>query len=149
VNVLAQRMEAIFADGQVDAAEQAELLRMLTRISAARPMPFSARREAVPLPLTLPEPPVDFAGRAFCMAGSFIYGPRTRCEQEVKLRGGRCVPDPSAPADFLVIGTLSHADWQRSPEAEKIQNALDLRNRGLHVAVVSEEHWATALDKAS
>ena len=145
VNVLTKRLEAIFADGQVDAEEQAELLRLLTRISAARPPPFMARRDAVPLPLTLPEPPVHFAHRAFCLAGSFIYGNRARCEEEVQAKGGRCVEDPSAPADYLVIGTLSNADWQRSPEAGKIQRALDLRVQGFAVAVVSEEHWVGAL----
>jgi hypothetical protein len=149
VNVLVKRLEAIFADGQVDADEQAELLRLLTRISAARPLPFLARREAVPLPLTLPEPPVELAGRSFCLAGSFIYGNRTRCEQDAQAKGGLCVADPGAPADYLVIGTLSHADWQRSPEAEKIQRALRMRVQGMPLAVVSEEHWVSALETAN
>jgi hypothetical protein len=146
VNVLTRRLEAIFADGQVDACEQAELLRMLTRITAARPMPFIARREAVPLPLTLPEPPVSISQRAFCLAGGFIYGSRQRCEEEIANRGGRVVAEPSAPADFLVIGTLSNADWQKSPEAGKIQRALDLRTQGFQVSIVSEEYWVSSLE---
>jgi hypothetical protein len=143
--VLSQRLEAIFADGQVDPEEQAELLRLLTRISAARPMPFAARREAVALPLTLPEPPVTIGGNAFSLAGSFIYGNRQRCQEEIVSHEGRCVEDLTSPADFLVIGTLSHADWHRSPEAPKIQRALDLRQQGFSVTVISEEHWVNAL----
>jgi hypothetical protein len=158
VNVLTKRLEAIFADGQVDAEEQAELLRLLTRITAARPLPFAARRDAVPLPLTLPEPPLTIGGRAFCLAGAFIYGNRARCEDEILNRGGRVVPDAgatpdtraqadtSAQANYLVIGTLSHGDWHKSPEAGKIQRALDLRTQGFRVAVISEEHWVSGLE---
>jgi len=145
-NVLTKRLEAIFTDGQVDAGDQAELLRLLTRITAARPLPFAARRGAVPLPLTFPEPSVAISGQAFCLAGAFIYGNRTRCEEEIANRGGRTVADPSAPADYLVIGTLSHADWQLSPEAGKIQQALDLRMQGFQVAVITEEHWVSGLE---
>ncbi|HEX7926647.1 MAG TPA: hypothetical protein VF678_03585 [bacterium] len=146
VNVLTRRLEAIFADGQVDAEEQAELLRMLTRISAAKPMPFAARRDAVPLPITLPEPKVTIAGRAFCLAGAFIYGTRARCEEEILMRGGRVVAEPNAPADYVVLGTLSHADWQKSPDVAKLQSVLELQAQGLHMTVITEEHWADALD---
>ncbi len=58
-------------------------------------------------------------------------------------RRGR--PATRAPADYLAIGTPSHADWQHSPEAGKIQRARDLRGQGFAVAVVSEEHWVGAL----
>jgi len=144
-DVLSRRLEQVFADGKVDAEEQADLLVLLTKISAAQPPVNEARAEAEPLPISLPEGPVQIANKHFCLTGRFVYGPHSQCRGAIERRGGCVDANPGPETNFLVIGGLSLADWRRTPDGRKVLRAQELQKDGQPLRIVSEENWCMAL----
>ncbi len=144
-DVISKRLEQVFEDGRVDEQEQKDLLVLLTKISSAQPAVNEAGATAVPLPVTMPEPQVEFGGKHFCLTGKFVHGPHARCKEAIVRRGGKVDISPSQHTDFLVIGGLSLSDWKESPDARKVHKAQELGQQGHRVSIVSEENWSIAL----
>ncbi len=58
------------------------------------------------------------------------------------------VPTDSAPTlatRYLVIGVFASHDWYNTNYGRKIERAVELRNSGSGVAIISEEHWKSFL----
>ncbi|HUJ73698.1 MAG TPA: hypothetical protein VL359_02525, partial [bacterium] len=146
-DVLSRRLADVFADGKVDEQEQADLLELLTKITADQPRISQAQALAVPLPLDVPEPAVEFGKRRFCLAGKFLYGPPAKCRQAVTQRGGSVQVRPSAHTDYVVIGALNSADWNACADADKIRSALRFKQHGQPLYIISEEHWNASLEQ--
>lgn len=92
-----------------------------------------------------PPPKVVFEGRKFCLTGKFSHGSRSRCEDEVRSRGGACQSSPTKTTDYLVIGSYAEGAWIQSAFGRKIEKAVELRADGLPVRIISEAHWHTGL----
>ena len=145
-NVIAVRLERVFADGFVDNDERAELTELLTDVTGARGPATEALQCGATLPLDRPAPVLEFAGRTFLFTGRFAYGPRSICEEAIRERGGTCADSMTARIHYVVIGTLGSRDWAHSSFGRKIQKAVDYRDRKrLPIAIVSEDHWADAI----
>ena len=142
-NMLARRLESIVRDGRVDARERRHLEAVLGQL-AQNPgwMGFSL---ATDLPVDRPEAPVTFPARTFVFAGEMAYGPQRACEREVVELGGSCEHTVSRRTDYLVIGSLSASDWAQEGFGAQVDEVVQLRARGVRIAIVSEEHWANAL----
>jgi NAD-dependent DNA ligase len=144
-NVLARRLERIFADGRLEGDERDRLSAMLGLIvdnpnGLVRGFPL-----ATDLPLTRPEPDVEFQGRTFVFAGDMAYGPTHQCEREVEELGGSCERGVSRRTDYLVIGALAAAEWSQAAFGALVDQVVEYRERGVPIAVITEEHWAAAL----
>jgi len=144
-DVISKRLEQVFEDGRVDEQEQKDLLVLLTKISSSQPAVHEAGATAVPLPVTMPEPLVELAGKHFCLAGRFVYGPHSRCKEAIVRRGGKVDASPGPHTDFLVIGGLSLSDWKDQPDARKVHKAQELQQQNPRLRIVSEENWSLAL----
>lgn len=88
-DVISKRLEQVFEDGRVDEQEQEDLLVLLRMITSEEPPVNEATAKAVPLPLTMPEPQVQFLGKHFCLTGRFVHGPHSYCKQAITRRGER------------------------------------------------------------
>ena len=144
-NILARRLERIFADGRLESRERARLSSMLSQLAEnpsglARGFPL-----ATDLPLTRPEPGVTFEGQTFVFAGPMAYGPTHQCEREVTELGGTCERGINRRTDYVVIGALAAGDWAQSEFGALVDEVVQYRARGVPIAVVTEEHWAAAL----
>lgn len=73
------------------------------------------------------------------------YGPRKHCEALVVERGGLIGGSVSKKVNFLVIGSIGNDQWLHSSYGLKIKKAVELRDTGVPIAIVSEEHWQQAL----
>lgn len=142
-NMLARRLENIVRDGRVDARERAHLEAVLGQL-AENPgwMGFTL---ATDLPVDRPEPPVVFESRTFVFAGEMAYGPRRACEREIVDLGGTCERTVSRRTDYLVLGSLSASEWTQEGFGAQVDEVVQLRARGVRIAIISEEHWASAL----
>ncbi|MFH1725140.1 MAG: hypothetical protein ABII00_11045 [Elusimicrobiota bacterium] len=148
-NVLADRLERIFADGRVDDDELTELRDLLTSITGQERDEPVAEHKATRLPVDDPAPPVEFPGRLFCLTGQFVYGSRKACEDAIVKRDGQCQGNPTSETNYLVIGTLCSHDWARSVYGRKIEKVVRGRqNEEYTAAIVSEEHWTRHLSRA-
>lgn len=137
-NILFARLEEFLADGVLDEAEEQELLGLMMDISGIH---ASEGKTAASLPLCDPQPDLDFEGKRFVLTGRFACGTRKECENVVSDVGGEAVKTVSGKIDYLVIGTLVSDQWIHESYGRKIEKAVELRESGKGVSIVSEEHW--------
>lgn len=146
-----RRVERIFADGVCDAEERAELqavMEALCGYSDAQPAVPTAAPLSTSLPLCNPQPhPFFFDGKQFVVTGKFAYGARSAVFEAIEARGG--IPTDAAPVrttDYLVIGVFASRDWVNTSHGRKIEKAVQLRDKGTGIRIVSEAHWKQFLD---
>jgi NAD-dependent DNA ligase len=136
---LYQRINAMLADGVADPDECRELLETLNSFSN-RDFELGEVLKATTLPLCRPAPTLTFQDRRYCFTGTFNFGQRRECEAAVAQRGGEC-GSLTRSTDVLVIGVYATESWKHSSFGTKIIKAVDLRESGAPIAIVSEEHW--------
>ncbi len=143
VRTLYWRVNDVLADGILDSDEAADLLATLNAFSN-RELELGEVLKATTLPLCAPPPELDFSGRRFCFTGTFNYGGRRECEAAVVERGATA-GSLTQKTDVLVIGVYATESWKHSSFGNKIIKAVEMRDDGLPIAIVSEEHWTTFL----
>jgi NAD-dependent DNA ligase len=140
-----QRIERIFADGVCDAEERAELKDVMEALCgfSQEPPLLMAENLSTSLPLCMPQPhPLLFANQQFVVTGKFAYGARTAVFDAITALGG--LPTDSAPTkttNYVVIGVFASRDWINTSHGRKIEKAVQLREKGTGINIVSEEHW--------
>jgi NAD-dependent DNA ligase len=145
-NVLHERLARILADGKIDEDEERELLEVLAQVTGG-PVEESLAKMSTSLPFCRPVPRIDFEDRVFCLTGQFCYGPRRFCQDAITQRGGIIATSPSRKIHFLVVGLIGSSEWLHSTHGRKIEKAVELREEGTPVHIVSEEHWVKALTR--
>ena len=141
INLLYRRLHGMLIDNCLDPEESRELLQLLqqfTGIQAQTVKPFTA---GTTLPLCDPTPDLTWDGALYLFTGTMAFVPRRVCEQEVTARGGRIAPSVSKKLNFLVIGTIGNEQWLHSSYGLKIKRAVELRDQGAPLHIISEEHW--------
>jgi NAD-dependent DNA ligase len=136
---LYSRINAVLADGVVDADEKALLLETLNSFSG-RDFELGELLKSSSLPLCDPPPTLTFDERTYCFTGTFLYGQRKDCERAVTERGGRC-GGLTRNTEILVVGAYATDSWKHSSFGNKILQASAWRDEGRPIAIVSEEHW--------
>lgn len=144
-NILYQRIEAMLEDNVLDVDEQKELLETLMDLTGEPSIHESVSSMSTALPLSTPDPEIDFDGRIFCLTGKFVTRTRKKCESIVLERNGSLKKSPTRDTDFVVIGLVGSSDWIHSTHGRKIEKAVELQGQGNTIAIVSEEHWVQFL----
>lgn len=145
VNILYQRLANMLSDGILDENESVELLEILHQFAG---LPVGAPQRATAassLPLNNPAPELDWLDRVFLFTGVMAYGPRKDCESLVIERGGVIGNSVSKKVHFLVVGSVGNEQWLHSSYGTKIKKAVELRNSGVPIAIISETHWQQVL----
>ncbi len=139
IRTLAARVNAVLADGLLDAEEARDLLETLNAFSN-RDFELGEVLKATTLPVCDPAPAMSFEGRHFCFTGTFNYGRRPQCEAAVIDRGGSA-GSLTTRTDVLVIGLYATESWKHSSFGTKILKAAGWRDEGHPIAIVTEAHW--------
>ena len=142
-NVLYTRLRGMLSDGMLDDQEQGDLLGLV--MSIARPRDDSGVLAPTALPLDAPAPRVTFPSRTFCFTGVFDFGPRALCQSAVVERGGASLPGVSRKLNYLVIGNVGSEVWRHTSFGGKIVKAVEYRDSGVPLAIISESHWVAHL----
>jgi NAD-dependent DNA ligase len=147
INLLYQRISLMLQDGVLDAEESAELLDTLRGFTGIRPsapesQPFTSSST---LPLNQPEPDIIPDGKVFVFTGVMAFGPRKECERLIRERGGAISAGVSKKVDYLVVGSIGNEQWRHSSYGTKIIRAVELRESGVPIAIVSEDQWQRVL----
>ncbi len=140
IRVLYQRVGQVLADGIVDDDEKSELLDTLNQF-VNRDFELGETLKATSLPLCRPAPKLEFAGKRYCFTGTFNFGQRKECERAVAERGAEAT-SLTQKTDYLVIGVYATDSWKHSSFGNKILKAVDMRESGVPISIVAEEHWA-------
>ncbi|MEW6612735.1 MAG: BRCT domain-containing protein [Pseudomonadota bacterium] len=141
-SVLYDRLRSMLADGRLDADEERDLLGLVLRIA----QPERSDGTAVSaLPTDDPAPTIIFENRNFCFTGVFDFGSRAECQAAVASRGGNNLTGVTRKLHYLVIGAVGSEFWKHSTFGTKIAKAVDYRQSGVPLAIVSEHHWVAHL----
>lgn len=141
-SVLYDRLRNMLADDVLDNDEQGELLGLV--MSIVKP-PIEGARSSTTLPLTAPAPAVQILGKTFCFTGVFDFGSRTECHAATEAQGGIPAKGITKKLDYLVIGNVGSDCWLHSSFGTKIIKAVEYRDAGAPLVIISENHWAEHL----
>jgi NAD-dependent DNA ligase len=79
-------------------------------------------------------------GSSFCLTGTFISGPRDKCERTIARFGGSPAKSVTKNLDYLVIGSLPSRDWIAESHGRKFEKALHYKEQGAPLTILTEEH---------
>lgn len=137
------RVEEMLADGKLDPDESSELLETLQTVAGA-PAEFGEVAKSAKLPLCNPAPHIIFDGRSFLFTGTCAFGTRAQCQEATERVGGTCAGGVTKRLHYLVLGSYVTDSWAHETFGRKIEKAMEYRESGIPLAIVSEEHWANA-----
>jgi NAD-dependent DNA ligase len=130
-------------DHVLDSGESTELLGILRGI-AGNPSEIGELAKSASLPLDCPAPSVIFHGRHFVFTGTCVYGTRAQCHQATEALGGIIATGINKSVAYVVLGTYVTDSWAHETYGRKIEKAIQYRELGVPLAIITEEHWADA-----
>lgn len=142
-NVLYDRLRCTLSDNRLDDDEQKDLLDLVMSIS--RPRADSGVIVPSRLPLNDPVPEIVVAERCFCFTGVFDFGSRAECIKAIAARGGVADKGITRKLHYLVIGNIGSEVWRHTSFGAKIVKAVEYRDAGCPLAIISENSWAASI----
>jgi DNA polymerase III epsilon subunit-like protein len=135
----------ILADGVITEEERISLHKSLAAL-VGKDIEAKSPRQSKPIALPVNDAvTIQFDKRSFCLTGDFFYGPRERCIEAIQERGGKVLTNITKKLDFLVIGEIASPDWKFGNFGTKIMKAVEYRDKGINIAIVSESRWSECL----
>lgn len=139
-----KRIDKIFLDGEIDDSEKEELADIMRQITGRGIYSDPSQDYSSELPLDASPPTISFDSTEFVLTGRFSFGTRSKVAQEIISRKG-IVKDgfPTNTTRYLVIGIFASRDWINTNYGRKIERAVELRDMGSGISIISEDHWRT------
>lgn len=134
------KVSEMLEDCILDADESAELLSILHTISGDK-VELGEVAKTSTLPVCKPPPEIVFADKNFLFTGTCAYGTRKQCQAAIDSLGGSNAKSVTKNLDYLILGTYVTDSWAHESFGRKIEKAMEYRNSGLPLAIVTEEHW--------
>ena len=141
INLL-DTLTAILEDGVLDEEEARELLGLL-RCFAGEPSELGELAKPTSLPIDDPSPRLVFSGKTFLFTGTCAFGSRAQCHQATESLGGLIAKNVTKSLDYLVIGSYVSDSWAHESFGRKIEKAVEYRQQGVPLVIVTEAHWAS------
>lgn len=139
VNLL-EKAESMLADGVLDDEESRELLSLLQKLSGDW-SELGEIGKPTSLPLDDPPPAINFENKIFLFTGTFAFGIRRQCQAAIEHLGGLNASGVNKSVNYLILGTYVTDSWVHETYGRKIEKALEYRNAGVPIAIITEEHW--------
>lgn len=138
---LLEKIGSMLEDGVLDSEESAELNKLLTRISGESAA-LGELAKTSNLPVNEPLPNVRFEGAQFLFTGTCAYGTRKQCQEATEALGGINAAGVTKSLHYLVLGTYVTDSWAHETFGRKIEKAMQYREKGIPLAIITEQHWA-------
>ncbi|MBL0041647.1 MAG: BRCT domain-containing protein [Xanthomonadales bacterium] len=150
-DIVYRQLQSALADGVFDEHEEQDLLSTLVNLVGGEQRDFAHASPSLAsaLPLCQPTPAIHFAGSVFVVTGTFAFGNRRQVIDALESRQASAASSVSKKVNFLVIGEIGSQAWRHSSYGRKIEAAVELREAGVPLRIVSEPHWREALASTS
>ena len=146
--VISNRVRKILADERIRQDELDELKALLEQVIGGT-LEQTGAVEGLSTSLPIEDGvTISIPHRSFCFTGRFAFGSRKSCELAVIQRGGRTSAEVVKTLDYLVVGNFITPDWVHTSYGRKIEKAVDYRDKGYSLKIVSETAWCDSLDLA-
>lgn len=144
-SAVARHLGEILADGVITADERTHFLETLQHLVG---VDFAETGSVTPEVAELPledSAPVNFHECGVCLTGEFLYGTRSACERATEKTGAIPLQNISKKVAYLVVGTHVSPAWINTSYGRKIMRAMELKQAGHSIAIISEQRWLEAL----
>ena len=81
----------------------------------------------------------------FCLTGTFNSGSKEDIEQKIIDKGGICSKGVSAKINYLIVGDGGSDAWKFGNYGGKVQKAMELKEKGKQIEIISEEEFLNHL----
>ncbi|OED34763.1 NAD-dependent DNA ligase [Chromatiales bacterium (ex Bugula neritina AB1)] len=139
INLL-QKVSLMLEDDIFDSDESKELMSVLHLISGEK-SEFGELAKTSSLPVCVPPPKIDFVGKSFLFTGTCAFGARRICQEAIVKLGGVNAKSVNKSLNYLILGTYVTDSWMHESFGRKIEKAMEYRESGLAIAIVTEECW--------
>lgn len=147
-HVIAERVRHILSDGVISDEERANLLDTLKQMTGNHFLDTgSAQTEIIGMPYDTT--PVLFTATVFCFTGEFLSGTRKYCRKITEQLGAVTIDSMTKKANYLVIGTINSPAWVHESFGNKIAHAMQLKQAGHPIAIITEKHWLDHIQSPS
>lgn len=144
--LIANRVRDTLKDGVITEQERTDILETLNLLTSTSFMTTGATApDSIMLPVD-DDPSIYFKNMAYCFTGRFVYGTRAKCERIVLSLGAMPIDRVSRKLNYLVIGTLIEPSWSQTTYGNKINQAVNHRDSGVEICIISEKQWTKALE---
>jgi len=135
-------LEKFLVDGVIDVDEEAKLLIILTDLTGSPSINTAGVNASTSLPFCKKPPDkIHVEGRHFALTGNFTFIKRKQVETFITANGGKVKKNANANCDYLVIGEVGSTAWIHSSFGRKIEQAVETREKGGVIAIISEEYF--------
>lgn len=136
------KVHSMLEDDFLDDDESAELLSILKLISGDA-SEIGELSKTSHLPIDSPEPAIDFNNKTFMFTGTCAFGTRKQCKQAIEDLGGinSKGKDITKSLNYLVLGKYVTDSWAHESFGRKIEKAMEYRDKGVPIVIITEEHW--------
>lgn len=141
-SILYERLLKCLKDGFLDEDEERDMLDLVMSIAAP---PIEDKHKPARLPLDTNLDFIEFAGASFCFTGVFDFGSREECISATVALGGKSASGISKKIDYLVVGNVGSEFWKHTTFGNKIKKAVELKEFGANILIVSETFWTEQL----
>lgn len=139
INLL-NKVGEMLEDGILDQEESEELLNILHSISGEQTELGEVSRTST-LPTCSPAPNIEYKGSSFLFTGTCAFGTRKECQFVIESLDGINAKSVTKTLDYLVLGTYVTDSWIHESFGRKIEKAMQYRDSGLPIKIITEEHW--------
>jgi len=141
IDNLLQKVALMLEDGILDSDESEELKNILQAISGES-SEIGELAKTTSLPINAPLPKINFDGASFLFTGTCAFGTRKDCQAAIEELGGVNAKGVTKTLNYLVLGTYVTDSWVHETFGRKIEKAIEYRENGLPLIIITEEHWA-------
>jgi len=149
---LSNELNIIYSNGESDVAKTLLTKQLIKKILGSDHDSDESKIDSYSsdLPLDFPPPSkIVFEGSQFVITGRFEYGTRAKVIDKIKEQKGYFKDGfPKHDTSYLVIGSHVSRDWLYTSYGRKIERAIELRNDGHPIAIISETQWKENLDES-
>lgn len=143
---LARRVDEYARDGVWTPEELTELQAVLEAF-ASRPVdsPERAPIRSNESFFTDPASPIEYHANEFVLTGNFAFGTKNQVIKAIEERGGVVHARPRHGTRYVIVGSFVSEGWAHGNYGRKIEAAMDLRESGQNLDILSEDDWKKSL----
>ncbi len=137
---LLDKVVGFLEDGILDDDESKELFAILSALTGDCSEAGEVSKTST-LPVCSPAPNIEFSGKNFLFTGTCAFGTRKQCQKAIESLGGSNSNCVTKTLNHLILGTYVTDSWAHESFGRKIEKAIEYRDKGLPLRIVTEEHW--------
>jgi len=140
------RLKVYLSDDIIDNDEEAKLLDSLIEITGVNHKSDNGSNTSTSLPLTEnPPDEITIPGHHFALTGNFSHAKRKDVEKLILENGGFVKKNANSNCHYLVIGEIGSGAWIHSSFGRKIEEAVNVRDAGHPIVIITEEYFFKVL----